>query len=147
MPIDSYAATNNSVDKVKEISEGHKYIFAKKAPKLYIEEENIFEFGTESQTFRLKLTNAEWLSMYDFPNSTFEEEMEGNYTDLTITRITDHVLEVTIHNTAENCTSNLVYEIPMLVQVGVSGQGPVTVEIDRKDSVVTAGVYTFAVIK
>ncbi|WP_053955065.1 hypothetical protein [Inediibacterium massiliense] len=147
LPMNGYAATDNTVSKVLLVPEGYEFISTVTAPKLRIEEQDPLEFGTTRQIFRLKLHNAEWLSDYYFENSTFQEQMEGSCDDLKIRRLTDRIIEVTICNANPDRTSELSYEIPMLVQVGEGHQNPVTIEIESRDAMVTDGLYTFAVIK
>ena len=58
--VPAFAASVNSVDKVPQVNVGHEFIDVGTAPQLRIKEKNSGDF-TSGESFRLVLSNAEWL--------------------------------------------------------------------------------------
>ena len=123
LPMTALAASTNSVDKVPQVSVNTELKGAA-APELRIAQKDCTFDTTSGETFRLSLTNAEWLEN----EFTTIEAVNLNF-------LSKSLVEVTI------TTSSAV--LPLYTKV--TGEGEAKVTIDRRDSRVSDGTYTFAV--
>jgi hypothetical protein len=123
LPMTAFAASTNSVDKVPQVSVDTELKGAA-APKLHIAQKDCTFDTTSGETFRLSLTNAEWLKN----EFTTIEAVNLNF-------LSKSLVEVTI------TTSSAV--LPLYTKV--TGEGEAKVTIDARDSRVTGGTYIFAV--
>jgi hypothetical protein len=83
--------------------------------------------------------NAKWLTYKHFSSSTFKKEMESMCEDITIERFSDTIVEVKAYNGMPNGTTELMFKIPILVEV--KGEGEVKLQIDPKASDVSGETY------
>ena len=125
LPMTALAASTNSVDKVPQVSVNTELKGAA-APKLLIAQKDCTFTG---ETFRLSLTNAEWLE-----NEITTTAAVG-WKDVNPNYLSKSLVEVTI------TSSSAV--LPLYTKV--TGEGEAQVTIDPRDSRVSGGTYTFAV--
>lgn len=137
VPMNVFAATDNSVNKVPTVSDDTEFTSAD-APKLRIEESNDGEFGTTSQTFVLKLENAEWDTA---DAATIGAVTPVGLSDITATYLSATRMEVTLIPDGTLTDSGYVL-IPLVAEL--QGEGAAKVTIESKNSSVSAGTYTFA---
>lgn len=145
VPMTSFAASTNTVDKVPSVTDDYDGWTAGTAPKLRIEEKNNDEFGDGTHVFRLQLTNAEWETQADLTAMIVGINAAATSSDIEIdslNRISDTIVEVsmTTHNTPRGTKEALA--IPLLCDVTAAGQVQVTVL--PVDSPVSGGTFTFA---
>ena len=134
LPMTAFAASKNSVDKVPQVADGHPF---KSDPPVLTIEDTEGRFSTE-ESFRLILTNAEWLK--DGDDYVLETEaVTGLSPGVTVDVLTAKVAEVKI----ERSGSQKAFDIPLYTVV--KGEGEVKVEVDSRDSRVSSGTYTFAI--
>ena len=152
IPVGVFAASDNSINKVPMVSEGHVFNDKNQAPILRIEEKREGEITTGS-AFRISLNNAEF---------TFDDEVSDSGTvksDITkafdtaahksgfeyeITRITDSMVSVEIKDLTSyyNPAKKNVIEIPLFTEI--TGTGKAEVTIDAMNSMVSDGTFAFA---
>jgi len=129
LPMTALAASTNSVDKVPQVSVNTE-LTGTAAPKLLIKEKDCTFDTTSGETFRLSLTNAEWLENEITTTSALGW---SNVKDRKV--LSKTLVEVTI------TTSSAV--LPLYTKV--TGEGEATVTVDARDSRLSSGTYTFAV--
>ncbi|SFH80353.1 Copper amine oxidase N-terminal domain-containing protein [Tindallia magadiensis] len=146
IPTSIYAATENEISDVTVISinepipTGDSYLSIK---------DTDGDIGTDRQTIRLLLENAEWTpeeqwSPYEFRyyNNGFLVA-NGNNFAVSFTRITDTRMDITFSMDPGD-VGRETDEIRIPIKALVSSVGDASVEIDSLNSVVSAGVYAFA---
>ncbi|NLX90526.1 MAG: copper amine oxidase N-terminal domain-containing protein [Firmicutes bacterium] len=136
LPMTAFAASTNTIDKVPQVASD--YEFEQDPPVLSIKEKDT-NFSPSGETFRLSLTNAEWL-MDDNDKYLIE-----NWTDVTaVTVLTKTLAEVTIVGTggAGAPADVYVYDLPLYTKI--TGEGEAQVTVDARDSRLSSGTYVFA---
>jgi hypothetical protein len=145
LPMTAFAASTNTVDKVPQVASDAS--FEQGAPALSIKEKDT-TFDTTGETFRLSLTNAEWLkdtagtyliegwggAAASFSDGTAVPAIAG----VSVNVLTKTLAEVTIVGTA----GTDVYDLPLYTKVTSEGEAQVTV--DARDSRLSSGTYVFA---
>lgn len=161
VPMSAFAASDNSVDKTPKVADDHAFDVNGDAPKLRVEEKND-NFGTNGQTFRLKLENAEWLGDSKDPsklvikssaalanadqtlgNAMGAVTTRGTGLEFFMTRLTDTTVEVTVYGVNGASTDDEAIEIPMYAEL--QGKGEAKVIVEPRDSTITGGTYVFAI--
>ncbi|NLX92086.1 MAG: copper amine oxidase N-terminal domain-containing protein, partial [Firmicutes bacterium] len=159
LPMTSFAASTNTINKVPQVTADYEFT-ALTAPVLMIAEKNADDFSTTSgETFRLSLTNAEWLpgtpeAPPTPPRTVYLiEGWDANntvkFSDNTTT--VDYVYGVTAVNVLTKTTAEVtivgttgsdVYNLPLYTKV--TGEGEAQVTVDARDSRLSSGTYVFA---
>jgi hypothetical protein len=94
VPMTAFAATTNSIDRVPTVGEDFEFDFSN-APVLTLEEKVGGEFASDF-TFRLNLTNAEFLEEDDI-EFNFKDKHEGCFIRrLELTKRTDSSYNITL---------------------------------------------------
>lgn len=142
VPMMSFAASTNSVDKVPTVKDDFEFD-VDGAPRLRIEEKNLREFGSDAFQFRLNLTNAEWTDDVETVTALVYSGTTVIGT-ATIEKRTDTSATVKVSDLAARNGSNKAYvEIPLVTELQGNGEAKVT--IDALNSAVSAGTFTFAI--
>jgi hypothetical protein len=143
LAIPAFAASENSVNKVPQVSKDDKFEDKNTAPFLRIREKNIGDFSN-GDYFELALTNASWLKD-KITEGAVEGAAEGavdvaNAT-VEVDYISKKILGITVNDISGS--DNVEIRVPMLTEITEEGEAKVTV--DPRDSAVTGGTYVFAV--
>lgn len=137
LPMNVFAASDNGVNKVPTVADDHEFD-EDDAPMLKIEEDDDEEFEGESQTFVLKLDNAEWdeddvdLIQDNFDSNDDSAELYAQY--ISSTRMQIELL-------VDDATARWV-KIPLVAEL--QGEGAAKVIIEDKGSAVSSDTITFA---
>ena len=134
-----FAASENSVNKVPQVNVGHEFIDVGTAPQLRIKEKNSGDF-TSGESFRLVLSNAEWLE----DEITKQEAVYASGANVDVDYLSETMLEITIKSITGN-EDKIEIRIPLLTKIIAEGEAKVTV--DCRDSRVSSGTYVFAVAR
>jgi hypothetical protein len=138
LPMTAFAASDNSVNKVPQVSKDDEFTDENTAPFLRIKEKNKGDFSS-GDYFELSLTNAEWNKNAD----ELQDAINGNAStnvNVTVDRISKKLLGITIG--APDANGSVII-VPMLTKITAEDEAKVT--IDPRDSAVTGGTYVFAV--
>jgi hypothetical protein len=136
LAIPAFAASENSVNKVPQVSKDDKFEVKDTAPFLRIREKNIGDFSN-GDYFELALTNASWLETAKDVVVVENAEVEVDY-------ISKKILGITVNDVrSDGSDDNVEIRVPMLTEITEEGEAKVTV--DPRDSAVTGGTYVFAV--
>ncbi len=133
----AFGATENSVDKNVSVKDDYTFAADKAFVTLRIEEKSANEFGTDTVTFRLKITNAEWVNDPAEINATM---MSGATID--IVRMGDKQLEISLKRPVGSTDEKSWWKIP--IYADVTDPGVVSLEVDGQDGLVSSGVYEIA---
>ncbi|MGI5875297.1 MAG: copper amine oxidase N-terminal domain-containing protein [Dethiobacteria bacterium] len=136
LAIPAFAASENSVNKVPQVSKDDKFEDKDTAPFLRIREKNIGDFSN-GDYFELALTNASWLK----DKITAEGAVDVANATVEVDYISKKILGITVNNISGS--DNVEIRVPMLTEITEEGEAKVTV--DPRDSAVTGGTYVFAV--
>jgi len=147
LPVAGFAASDNRVDRVLNVEDGHSFTDPNTAPKLIIKEKGKSDFR-DGDYFELSLTNAEWLSEAPV-EAPVKIAVANEDTTVTVEAISPKLLGITIEKTktagegdAEEDAEDIIV-IPLLTKV--KGEGEVKVTVDQRESGVNAGTYVFAI--
>jgi len=159
IPANVFASSSNSMITVPVITDDEIFeVNDADTPDFRIEEGNLNDYKTTSQTFSLTLDNADWRST-DGTTATaaaFEAAMAsqilansnsgtaavGTMT-VEVSRISDSRIDVAITKTA-GTADELWFKVPMAFKAG--DEGDVKVTVDAKNTSLTSGTYTVAKI-
>lgn len=136
LAIPAFAASENSVNKVPQVSKDDKFEDENTAPFLRIREKNIGDFSN-GDYFELALTNASWLK----DKITAEGAVDVANATVEVDYISKKILGITVNDISGS--DNVEIRVPMLTEITEEGEAKVTV--DPRDSAVTGGTYVFAV--
>ncbi len=136
LAIPAFAASENSVNKVPQVSKDDKFEDKNTAPFLRIREKNIGDFSN-GDYFELALTNASWLK----DKITAEGAVDVANATVEVDYISKKILGITVNDIFGS--DNVEIRVPMLTEITEEGEAKVTV--DPRDSAVTGGTYVFAV--
>lgn len=134
--VPAFAASDNSVNKVPQVSKDDSFDDKDTAPFLRIKEKNAGDFSN-GEYFELALTNAEWLK--DEIKAPGAVSVVGDVADVEVDYISKKILGITI----DNITDKVEIIVPLLTKITAEGEAKVTV--DPRDSAVTGGTYVFAI--
>jgi hypothetical protein len=137
LPMVSFAASDNRVDKVPTIK---KDTLVSPVPELVIEQKSgdIISFATGSEdTITLSFENAEFQGPTIADNSANKNLTFSGVSNIVYTAYTNKLVEIKFVGAASS------YRIPMHVKVPDAGEAKVT--IDPMESPVSAGTYVIAV--
>lgn len=138
LPVTAFAASDNSVNKVPQVSKDDEFTDENTAPFLRIKEKNKGDFSS-GDYFELSLTNAEWNKDADKLQAAINSNASTNV-NVTVDRISKKLLGITIG--APDADGSVII-VPMLTKITAEDEAKVT--IDPRDSAVTGGTYVFAV--
>jgi hypothetical protein len=139
LAIPAFAASENSVNKVPQVSKDDKFEDENTAPFLRIREKNIGDFSN-GDYFELALTNASWLK----DKITVEGAVDVANATVEVDYISKKILGITVNGVrSDGSDDNVEIRVPMLTEITEEGEAKVTV--DPRDSAVTGGTYVFAV--
>jgi hypothetical protein len=138
LPVTAFAASDNSVNKVPQVSKDDEFTDENTAPFLRIKEKNKGDFSS-GDYFELSLTNAEWNKDADELQAAINSNASTNV-NVTVDRISKKLLGITIG--APDANGSVII-VPMLTKITAEDEAKVT--IDPRDSAVTGGTYVFAV--
>lgn len=154
LPMTAFAASTNTIDKVPQVSVDTE--LGKDAPKLRIKEKDTSFDTSSGESFRLSLSNAEWLknhkgeyliegwsspSSIDFKLSDSDSDSTTVPAVTSVTSVnvlTKSLAEVTVLGS----DGDDVYDLPLYTKITSEGEAQVTV--DARDSRLSSGTYTFA---
>ena len=134
LPVTAFAASDNRVDRVLNVEDGHSFSDPDTAPKLIIKEKGDSDFRNNDY-FELSLTNAEWRD--DAPGAIVAANTD---TTVTVDAISVKLLGITIE-ACDDGEDTIV--IPLMTKV--KGEGEVKVSVDQRESGVNTGTYVFAI--
>lgn len=135
------AKSDNSVDRVVTVKDD-VYLSGSTAPRLIIENDDSFNWS-DDQIFRLQLpSDVDW----NLTNADLAAIYTGAPGAVTVTInsvISDQVIELKASGT---WTSGGIISIPLFVDLDGPDAGELKVTVDGRDSRVSSGSYTFAVV-
>lgn len=141
----AFGATENSVDRNLSVREDFAFRPDTAFVSLHIQERHINEFGGNPVNFRLRLINGTWFETGD-PADPSAMEADTDTFDgaavISIRRLGDQDLEVTLNRNGAPADQKAWWRIPIYGQV--EDVGPVTIEIDGRDGLVSSGTYEIA---
>lgn len=139
-----FGATENSVNKNLAVKDDFAFQSGGTFVSLYIEEQHINEFANADVGFRLKINNAEWFEAGDPSDPAAMEAAATKITNGTITiqRVGDQQLEITLNRAAANASEKAWWRIP--IYATVTAPGIVSLEVDGRDDLVSSGTYQIA---
>ncbi len=141
----AFGATENSVDRNLSVREDFAFRPETAFVSLHIQERHANEFGGDPVGFRLRLVNGTWFEPGDPADPAAMEadtDTAGGAALISIRRLGDQDLEITLDRNAVPADQKAWWRIPIYGQV--EDVGPVTVEIDGRDSLVSSGTYEIA---
>lgn len=144
------ANTKNIVNKVLYVSDDYT---AKGENTLTIREDDMKlpdSANTTGDTFRLTLpSGVKWVDTYKDANDNtvtpYKEDQELGTSGLVVVSRTDRDLELKMDEAATNNGGKLEYNIPLYFEVD-GAEGEVKVTVDPRDSILSGGQYTIAVV-
>lgn len=137
-------SSENSVDRKLAVKDDYTFEPGKAFATLRIEEAFANEFANDPVSFELKIANAKWFETGQSGDPAVMESDAKTLSDpdITIERISDRILQITLDRQPVAAGEKAWWKIPIYAEV--TGAGVVSLEVDGMDGLVSSGTYTIA---